>query len=314
MPSQSTLGRKTKQDVLEEYEKLKEQFDELKMTAKFVNSSETQGTIDILRGQTKENINKSISDFKRTSAAEMSEATGKMNAALDDLLVKALDEIEKFNELQKAIEASKKNLSLHYNIQVVAETLENLVVEYENKKKRFEDESQAAKEIFSADVAAKKRDWEREQEEYAYNLKLQRRKESDLYEEEREKQQKESEARESALSVREDEMKKLQAEAADFPKQLEKELAAKEKEVGAALGAEFKNKMELAQKDWTAEKRFYELRKENLENQIKKQDAELSLLKKEAEAANKKAQELAVKVIERGNGTGSSSKIAEEKE
>ena len=254
----------------------------------------------MLRGQTKEDINKSVVEFKQSINLELNNVLNKTNVTLDVLLGKALVEVDKFNEFQQAIDLSKKTLSLHHNIQITAETLENLVTEHSQKKKSFESEADRIKEEIEMQITAKKRDWEREREEYGYNLKLQRKKEVDLYEEEKVKCEKDLAAKEDALCKQEEEYKKLQQEASDFPKRLEKELMALEKEVTSKLNEEFDSHQVLMKKDADAEKRFYNLQIENLQDQIKKQETEIVALKKEAEAAGKKAQELAVKVIERG--------------
>lgn len=301
---QQPLAKKTKQDILDEYQKLLEQYEELKAVSKAVYGNEGRETINTFREQTKESVSKATVDFKQKASAELGDLSSKLNSAFDALLGRSLSEIDKFNDLQQAIDLSKKTLSLHYNIQVAAETLENLVADYEQKKRMFEAEAQKAREDLESQMTVKKRDWEREQEEYAYNLKLERRKENDLYEEEKAAREKIIAVKEDAARQRDEEFKKLTTEAADFPKRLEKELLAKEKEVAARLNGEFEAHTALMKKDWDAEKRFYELQMENLQQQIKKQDAEIGALKKESEAAGKKAQELAVKVIERGHDAG----------
>ena len=69
-------------------------------------------------------------------------------------------------------------------------------------------------------------------------------------------------------------------------------------ETGKRLSQEHERQMEAAKKDWQAQKNIYDLRLAGLEEDSKRQASEISLLKLEAERAGKKAQELAVKVIE----------------
>ncbi|MEK7211439.1 MAG: hypothetical protein AAB731_02300 [Patescibacteria group bacterium] len=183
---------------------------------------------------------------------------------------------------------------------MAAETLENLMGEYEKKKKEFEEYAKEQKELMGAEIIAAKRNWQREEEEYQYSFDLKRKREQALFEEEKLKKEQQLAAREGELKNREMESDKLRKEAEKFPNLLNSELQAREKEVARCLNDEWEQKAALLKKDWESEKRFYEMQIKNLEDQIKKQEAETGILKKEAEAANKKAQELAVKVIESG--------------
>lgn len=304
MPSQSTLGRKTKQEVLEDYQRLKEDYEELKTSSKLVYKPENQSMLARVKEETGAKVIQAISELDSATNSELTKFLSNLNNILDNLSDKLADEVDKFQEVQQAIKISEQHLRINRNIEVAADTLENLVEEYERKKKIFVSETERLKEELEIEAAAKKREWEREREEYDYNLKLQRRKENDLYEEEKAAREKELAAKEDAARGREEEFKKLTAETSEFPKRLEKELAAKEKEVVGRFSGEFEARTALMKKDWDAEKRFYELQMENLQQQIKKQDAEIGVLRKEAEVASKKAQELAVKVIERGRDAG----------
>lgn len=304
MPSQSTLVRKTKQEVLEDFQKLKEEYEELKTASKLVYKPENQSMLAKVKEETGAKVIQAISELESSVSGELTKFSNNLSNILDNLSDKLADEVDKFQEVQQAIKISEQGLRLNRNIEVAADTLENLVEEYERKKKSFISETERLKEEMETQTAVKKRDWEREQEEHAYDLKLERRKENDSYEEEKAAREKILAAKEDEVQQRDEEFKKLTAEAADFPKRLEKELLVKEKEVATRLNGDFEGRVALMKKDWEAEKRFYELQMENLQQQIKKQDAEMGALKKETEAAGKKAQELAVKVIERGRDAG----------
>ncbi len=104
--------------------------------------------------------------------------------------------------------------------------------------------------------------------------------------------------RENALKSAEEELKNLTQQVESMPERLNKELAAKEMEVEKKLNAKWENCSTLLKKDYDAEKRVYELKIENLDNMVKRQELEIANLRKEAEIANKKAQDLALKVIE----------------
>ena len=134
MAQATLLTKKTKTDLLEEYNKLLEQYEELKMTARIVGDPQSAA----LLGRTKD-----FTVEKLTSA--IGELRGAFNESVSQLSDKLLAEAGKLNELQQAIELSKKNLELNYHIQVGAETLERLVQDYETKKRVFGEELELKK-------------------------------------------------------------------------------------------------------------------------------------------------------------------------
>lgn len=273
---QLPLSRQTKTEILEEYNKLLEKYDELKMTSKVLSEPQNMELLEKVRDYTVDNLTKSTADLKNN-----------LNTTLNELSGKLFSEAQKFGEIQKAIELSKKNLELNYNIQIAAETLTNLIEDYGKKKTELTEETEN-----------KRRDWSREQEEYEYNVKLQRKRGDELYREERIKQEKELEERENILENREKEFIEMKKQVEEFPQKLDKLVLQKEKEIEKHFETEFQRKAELIKKDWDSQKNIYEMKLDNLEEYVKRQNSEITSLKQDTERANKKAQELAVKLIE----------------
>lgn len=273
---QLPLSRQTKTEILEEYNKLLEKYDELKMTSKVLSEPQNMELLEKVRDYTVDNLTKSTADLKNN-----------LNTTLNELSSKLFSEAQKFGEIQKAIELSKKNLELNYNIQIAAETLTNLIEDYRKKKAELTEETEN-----------KRRDWSREQEEYEYNAKLQRKRGDELYREERTKQENELEERENILKNREKEFIEMKKQVEEFPQKLDKLVLQKEKEIEKHFELEFQRKAELLKKDWDSQKNIYEMKLSNLEEYVKRQNSEITSLKQETERANKKAQELAVKLIE----------------
>ncbi len=276
MPKETNFSKKTKAELLESYDSLLQKYEELKMTSKMIQEPQNLELLSKTKDYTSENILKSASDLKTAFTNNLNELTEKLIA-----------ESKKFSEFQQAVELSKKNLEIAYNIQIAADTLGNLISEHENKKRELEME-----------IENKKRDWQREQEEYEYNAKLKRQREQNLYEDEMKEKNKQLEERELNIKNQEQEFNNLKMEAENFPKKLNQELEQKEKELAAKLKAEFKIEMEMVKKDWELNKKLLEIQNQNLEDIIKKQNSEIIILRQEAEKANKKSQEMAVKVIE----------------
>ena len=92
----------------------------------------------------------------------------------------------------------------------------------------------------------------------------------------------------------------MREQAENFPRELENAKKQKEQEVTKILRLEFDTKNGSMKKDWEAEKNIFELTIKNLEETAKKQISEVASWRVEAEKAAKKAQELAIKIVESG--------------
>ncbi len=275
-------SRKTKTELLEDYQQLQEKYEELKMTAKMVHDPASAALLEKTKSYTADTITDSISGLK-----------GSVNATLNDLSDKLLAETQKFGELQEALELSKKNLELNYNIQIAAETLQRLMREYGLKRAELEQE-----------MADKKRDWDRTQEEYEYDTKRARARGEASYQDLSAKREQEFKTRQEQLQAQEEDLRNLRAQVDLFPAKLEKACAQREEETVKHLKTEQEREITALKKDWEAQKNLLNMRIDNLEELNKRQNAEVASLKLEAERANKKAQELAIKVIEGGSRAG----------
>ncbi len=276
MTKETNLSKKTKAELLESYDSLLRKYEELKMASKLIQEPQSVELLTKAEDYTSENIFKSVSDLKITFTNNLNELAEKFAA-----------ESKKFSELRQAIELLKKKLEVAYNIQIAADTLENLISQHETKKRELE-----------LEIENKKRDQQRELEEYEYNAKLKRQREQDLYEEEVKAKNKQLEERELNIKNQEQELNKLKLEVEAFPQKLNHEAEQKEKELAAKLQSDFKIEKEMIKKDWESNKKLLEIQNQNLEDIIKKQNSEITLLRQEAERANKKAQEMAIKIIE----------------
>lgn len=283
------LNKKTKAELTEDYNKLLAQHEELQRAAALVSDPQSVALLSKASDYTADQLTQAISDLKSS-----------VNAALNELADKLVTEAQKFSELQKAIELAKKNLELHYHIQVAADTLDRLIQEYKNQAVVLEEEK-----------TAKQRDWSREQEEreYAINLKIKRSQEEFI--EIKAKQDRTLKEREEALKRQEQELVNLRAQVAAFPIQLDKALAGREQEIVKRLRLEFDGQLAASKKDWLAQEQIYKLNMDGLEGRLKDGQTEITALKNEMEKANKRVQDLTVKIIE--SSTRSFGKLEEAK-
>jgi hypothetical protein len=300
MANLAPLSKKTKQELIEEFGKLTDKLDELKATSSFVHKQENLDFTARAGEHGSEAISASITDARKKIAGNLEELAKSLNESLAFLNERIEAEAKKFAELRQAIELSKKELEVNYNIRIAAETIGELVAEHADKKESAEKDFEKRKAGIELEIAETRRAWEREKEEYGYALKQKREREELAYSEERAKQVKGLEDREAEIKQQEDEIAQVKKLSEDLPETIRLEVEKKEKEILKRFEGEFAFKSESLKKDWELERRLAEMKNKNLEEQLKKQDFEMTMLKKEAEASNKKAQELAVRIVEAG--------------
>lgn len=281
----------TKAELSEEYRKLLEKYDELKMTARIVGDPKNVELLERVREDTAEHLTASL--------ATMKTEFGKM---VDEFLGRLLAEAQKLGDMQQAMELSKKNLELHYHIQVAAETLQQLVTEHEAKQRELVKAADLNRQTLADKMDQARRDWEREQEEHNYRSKVQRQRAEEQSAEEQTKREKEWQERVDRLRQQEVDVQNLRKQVEAMPAQLEKALALREQEVTKRLRAQADAELAAVKKDWAAAKNLLELKIDTQHDQLKQQGTEIAALRQEAERANRKAQELAVKVVESGTG------------
>lgn len=271
--------KRTKSELEADYQNLLERYEELRKTAKLLSDPQSISILSTAQGYSVDNLAQSISTLKTS-----------VNTTLNELTDKLISEAQKFSELQKAIELTKKNLDLHYHIQVGAETLDYLINEYKIKKVSFEEE-----------IVTKKRDWIREQEERDYITKLRARRSQEEFEEAKIKQDSILKNREEQITRQEQNVSELKKQIESFPIELNKALLQREQEVAKRLNADFDGKLSNIKKDWEGQKNIYEIKTDTLEEKLKRQDTENAALRQELETANNRVQELAIKIIEGGS-------------
>lgn len=289
--SQAPLPKMTKSELAEEYQKLLEKYDELKMTARVVGEPKNAELLERVREYTAEHLTASLATLKVEFGKTVDEFSGRL-----------LAEAQKLGDLQQAMDLSKKNLELHYHIQVAAETLQQLVTEHETKQRELAKAASLNRQTVADEMDTARRDWEREQEEHTYRIKVQRQRAGEQYAEEQAKREQEFQERVDRLRQQEVDVQNLRKQVEAMPAQLEKALALREQEVAKRLRAQADTELAAAKKDWAAAKNLLELTIGTQHDQLKQQGAEVAALRQEAERANRKAQELAVKVIESGRG------------
>ena len=319
--------KNTKNEILAAYEELLQKAQESKTDEpKKVQEKQLQETV-LKNAATSsyEGIVKNISNLKI-----------ELSSSLDKLGDKFVSEFKKFEELQQAIQLEKKNLEDLYQLSANADSLSVMLLVQKEKKQLYEDEMTNMKLKFEEEMSKIRLQWKKDQEEtvqkmkeeaemlqknrkreeedFQYNLKLTRKKESDIYEEEKSKFEKElvdkkamydSEFanREATIRNAESELAALKAHSETFPVELEKAVSAAVKTVTEKLKTDYGFEKELTAKQMEGDIKLKDQIVQTLQSKIKDIELTIKELSAKANIAEASVKDIAIKAIE------SSSKI-----
>ncbi len=280
----SVLSKRTKQDILNEYERLQEQLEDLRSVSQTVHSQPAMELIEKVKAKTPQTIDQSFGEFQTS-----------LQTHLREMRTSLLDQTTTLQDVQKAIELSRQQLELQRNITIAADTLDLLVEDQTKRSLAFEMEAEKRKQDLDEQISTRKKAWEREAEEYVYQQKLKQ-----------ERDQVETAEREKTLSTREamirtqeQEFVQMKQKVEQHPKAIELALEQCEKEVIVRISQEFAHEKALLEKETSTQIRLLELTAKNLQDRLNAQDQQFDSLRQQAQEANEKAQALAVKAIER---------------
>lgn len=253
---------------------------------------------------------------------------------LDTVEKKLVEEYNRLSILQDAIAIEDENLDKTYQIKKNAYSLEALLLAQKEQRANFDDEMRNVRDEFNEEMETRKEEWDRtqfqmerdlkdrkeelkkknirEEDEYSYDLLLNRKKDQDAYslkktelEKELKEQrfvfEKEIEERRSALLAEENELKNLRVQAEKFPEELERAVKNAEKTTKENLEKEFQHTFELKENELDGK---YNLQKQMinvLESKIKEQDALISVLTKKTDVSQHQVQTIALKALERSS-------------
>ena len=314
--------KNTKNEILAAYEELLEKAQE----------SKTEEPKKLQEKQKQESIVKNAGEFSYDSIVKNLTALKiDLSGSLDKLGDKFVAEFKKFEELQQAIQLEKKSLEDLYQLSATTDSLSVMLLAQREKKAQFEDEMAVIKSKFDDEVAKTRLEWkklqeetstkqkeendilkktkQREEEDYLYNLKLSRKKESDIYEEKKLKLEKELDEkkanfekefalRETKIKEAEAELKDLQTKNAAFPDELEKAVAIAVKATSEKLQAEFGFEKELNAMQVAGELKLKAQTIETLQAKIKDLENTIKELSQKTSTAEASVKDIAIKAIE----------------
>ena len=244
---------------------------------------------------------------------------------------KLAKENSKLDELKLALEVETKHLQELQQIRVVADALDILNREHQEKLKTLEQDANNQKEGLEKERNQTRKTWQQEQaeyeiklqeqnellakerqqeiEDYQYRLELARKINTDAYQArkrnlERDLQEstqlkdKDWAEREKILTAQQPQFVEYQKQITAFTTEVEEAIKKAREEAIRDVNQDAKVKADLFEKDWQGSKQSYELKIQSLEQAIAKQAEQIESLSSQLQAALKQAQDLAMRAFE----------------
>ncbi|MFH1564780.1 MAG: hypothetical protein ABIC82_02940 [bacterium] len=305
---QPITQRSTKTDLFNAYQEMKEkvemsQKNQLPLPQQAEIKKEEEKILQKTENLLPQNLEDDISSLHK-----------KIQETFNGLKDNLVQESGKLKELRSAIEIETKRLEETHNIKLANDTLQTLIADYETKQKELEKRKIQEETSITDEMEQQKKAWEREKEEYKYNLKIERQKEEDAYNIEQNRKKSEwqdamnkkeselNEREEEGLNSRTEQIENMKAQIDEFPKKIETAIENAKKEKEMSLQKDFDVQKQIAESRWNSEKNMFEVRINNSQEIIKNQNAEIMSLKKSLYEANQRAQSLATTIVENASG------------
>lgn len=338
-------SKSTKQEILEAYNELAQELKDLKERAPksgraAAPAAEAASPPPSAPSAPQENSPVNFEDLIR-DLDSIRTRFGDASSTLQHQLVREAGRLE---DLRAEIASYTEHLKSLHGIEVVDDTLRELVRRYSETQRSAEEAFALRKRKLEEELEGRKSAWKKQQEEhtrttaeahaaeglarsrdaeeYKYSTDRARKADADALAQEKKRLQAELDGlqegktlqwneREQDIARREQEYAELKAKATAFPKDLETAVGKAEAEGMAIARRQAKIAADLAQKEFDGRKRVAELKIAELESAIKKQDEQIAELSKQLANALKQAQDLAIKAID---GASNSTSFAAVKE
>ncbi|MFW6248452.1 MAG: hypothetical protein ACOC4J_01630 [Bacteroidota bacterium] len=325
--------KNTKQQILDAYNDLLSKIKEKKAEEpkKVQEMKRNEVTLKKAADLSGEGIMKDLTNLKSN-----------ISTTLDTLSDKLLTRYKTFEELEEAIQLEKKNLEEMYQLTAETDSLAAMLNAQKETKREFEMSMQEQKQAFESlmkerkadfekEMAEQKAAWtklkqntetteaeaadkrkkerEREEEEYQYALKLSRKKDTDLYEEKKQKLEKELEEKrllfEKEFAQREELIKRSEAELQDlrmksenFPAEMENAVQTAIKDTTEKLQMQYDFNKELVEKQHQGEVKLKDQIIQTLQVKVKDLEAQLKESSQKTTNAEITVKDIAIKAIE----------------
>ncbi|MEA5533495.1 hypothetical protein [Crocosphaera sp. XPORK-15E] len=338
--TQNLNSKSTKAQIMEAYEELLQAKTALENQVKKLNQNppvkqESPKTINQPQPQPSQPMKPTVEMTNNNiilTIQNLEKLQNNFGSAVSHLSEHLITEASLLADLNKIATEELEQLEELHEIETIEdETLSNLIQSYQDNAKTYQEELTQQQETVAKELEELQKNWhkekqnynreirerdqtylttkQRDEEQYVYNLDLERKIDEEQYEaqkqalyqelkETKEVQEKQWKEREETIAKQE----KDQADAKAKVEQLEQELEQKikqGKEEGKGIGHyQAKIKSDLRIKEIEGEKQNYQLRITALEEAIKNQEIRHQSLSQQLESSLKQVQDLAVKAIE----------------
>ncbi|NEU75790.1 hypothetical protein PI95_025345 [Hassallia byssoidea VB512170] len=333
MAARKPNDKNTKVEILQAYEELAKEKAALKSQIDQLQKGSQSATLEKPKLEPKTAMNQSSTVQQKMNSTIENLAIIQLGfgSAASELSEQLSNQAFKLAEIREAIDKEVEELKQLHNLEISEDILDTLVKSYEDNAKAYQEEFSQRYEVLSQEILEERNTWVKEQEEYKvttkerneniqktrqretaeykYDLELQRKLETDEYEQRQKGLYKELEEiqqeinkqwseKEKEVSEREKQFEEAKAKVEAFPKEKEAAIKKATEEGKGIAHYQAKIKSDLYAKDVEGQKRFYEQRLQSLEQTISNQDSRILNLSKQLDSALKQVQDLAVKAIE----------------
>jgi colicin import membrane protein len=265
-----------------------------------------------------------VSGKTQAVVKELAEVKIEMGRELDRVAEQYLARLEELGTLNEAIALAREELANYHKLDVAATALDQMVADYEARKKALEEEVAAARAEWEREGreheqrvrdtrAEEERVRQREAEQYDYSKGLDRKKQEDSFtyqmaerqrqlKDEEERQRKEWAEREAKLKAQEDEVAKLRADAAAYPERIKAEVDKAERILGAVLKKDHAHEMALAKKEAEGTSSLLSSELKGAQQTIAQQAKQIENLTAQLESARKQVAEISVQAVQASAG------------
>lgn len=270
--------------------------------------------------------------------SHLSNLDSRFGEAISELSSKQMQEVLQLADVQQKFEQEKTQLESMYDLQISETTLDELIQAYLQESNAFDAAFQQKKKNSEVEMATRKKEWQkqkeeytksikerdeaakltlqREAEEYHYQLELNRKIEAAEYEQKRknllqeiqkleQSKKKEWAEREQQNFEAEKELTYFSEKVEKFPKELEAAIQKARNEGIAIAKRQVKIRADLQAKEIEGINRVNELQLKSLEQTVTRQSEQIQDLTKQLDAVLKQAQNLAMKAIEGASNVSS---------
>jgi len=258
-----------------------------------------------------------LEDVKDLSFTSVSDSVAQTQVAVQQTLASVsaqlTAQLQILRDVEEAIRLRREELKELHDIEVTAQTLDELEAKIQQQRVAWDEEEAAKKRAFAEQQSERNKTWRREEEEHQYTTQQKHRKIEDAHAalmeaerkkeaERKEKLEKEWAEREQELKKREQELAELRALKEQLPEMIKKAENAAAAVAGNSVKKEYETKAQLAAKDHETDRKLAEQVIGSLNEQLKKQQTQIDDLKAQIEQAHQRMADISTKAFDSVSG------------